>query len=172
MNIFVPFKTIEENAICLDNLRLNKMVLESTQMLCTSLRRYGVMPPYKENHPNHPCTLWAGKTRTNFLYLLKLAMEMEKERLFRGMNPHKSVSVLNFCEDHASLVPEGELTMFKNCTKDFKHIDDVHLAYQYQLAKKWKEDKKPPVWFNRTPPCFMKRQYNESYVDSGHNDTR
>lgn len=159
MNIFVPYPNIKFNATVLDDLRLNKMVLENAQMLHAVLHRYGVTNDdypnlYRLSHANHPCTRWAGNTRSNFEYVIDLAAHMERERLRRGFNPHKSATRCNEVKQFVPIIPEGELTPHPNCTSDFKHITDVHEAYRKQLTKKWREDGKQPVWSRRDPPLI------------------
>lgn len=154
MNIFVPYPDETRNAQMLDDLRLSKMVVESAQMLSAALHRHGHPGTdiYKESYPKHPCTLWAGETRSNFMYLVKLGRAIEKERMFRDMNPSKSFKIVEICGSFKSLIPRGNLTPFVNCTSDFKNIPDVHEAYQKQMAVKWFNDIRKPRWLYRHAP--------------------
>ena len=49
-----------KSAKSLDNYRVVKMILESCQMLCTTLNElYGEqVAPYRSTHKNHPSTKW------------------------------------------------------------------------------------------------------------------
>lgn len=60
-----------------------KMILESTQILCTVLHKCGQDAPYKATHENHPCVLWAYESLDNWLWLQKLIIELDKEFKFR-----------------------------------------------------------------------------------------
>lgn len=154
MNIFVPYPNAKRNAEMLDDLRLNKMIVESSQMLCSALHRYGVEDiPYKNSYPKHPCTLWAGDTHGNAQYLYNLARWMLEERKLRGFGPHKCSGVLDFVSKNLSSIVRGPTTPFVNCTADYKWLP-VHAAYKFQMCKKWDEDVKRPKWTRRGPPGF------------------
>lgn len=156
MNIFVPYPDVKRNAEMLDDLRLSKMVLESAQMLCAALRRHGGGDDdlYRISHANHPCTIWTGDTRSNFMYLVRLGRAIERERLERLMNPSKSILMVEHCAKFKGDIPTGKLTPFVNCTSDFKSTSDVHEAYQNQMGLKWSKDVREPNWRFRGPPPF------------------
>ena len=64
MNIFVPYPDSMKCAEALDDLRLNKMILETAQLLSTAARFHGyVGNVYGSTHINHPCSVWARQTR-------------------------------------------------------------------------------------------------------------
>jgi hypothetical protein len=139
----------------LDNIRLNKMLLEYAQMLCTSLYWYGVEGvPYKPSHINHPCSVWARQTRGNFSYLTTLAICVEQERLFRGFNPHRSYNVVMWCADKRTAIPKNKRTGFVNCCTHHKHIKDVYLAYKLEMIYKWTQLDDAPSWGKRELPDF------------------
>ena len=89
MNIFALDKCPMQSAQWLDDIRKNKMILESAQMLSTAVR---VLCPdtdlsvYKVAYLNHPCTIWARQSRDNFKWLLS---HMAHLYLQKGGN-HKS----------------------------------------------------------------------------------
>ena len=73
MNIFALDKCPMQSALWLDDIRKNKMILESAQMLSTAVRWLDpdtTLPVYKLAYMNHPCTKWARKSRANFSWLL------------------------------------------------------------------------------------------------------
>ena len=74
MNIFVVDKNPIEAARALCDVHVNKMIVESMQMLTTALKQSGILAPdelpfrkdgitrYSGNaHPHHPCTKWVGE---------------------------------------------------------------------------------------------------------------
>ena len=74
MNIFVVDNDPREAAIALCDIHVNKMIVESMQMLTTALKQSGILAPnelpfrkdgitrYSGNaHPHHPCTKWVGE---------------------------------------------------------------------------------------------------------------
>jgi len=70
MNIFVVSPDTMECAKALDDLRLNKMIIETAQLLSTAMRVQGYTGNdiYKSTHVNHPCAVWARRRtskRTN-----------------------------------------------------------------------------------------------------------
>lgn len=158
MNIFVPHRKARLNAEILDDLRLNKMILESAQMLCSVLHKHNVADiPYAKAHANHPCTLWAGETQGNYQYLLQLGYHMCNERMYRrpASPNHKCEGVLDFCFRHRHVIPAGAMTPFANCTMYKDH--PTHEAYRMQLTDKWNSDIKPPKWTRRGAPDFYRK---------------
>ena len=60
MNIFITSFNSKEAASHLDDLRLNKMILETAQLLSSAYRNlFGDDDLlYKDTHFNHPCAIW------------------------------------------------------------------------------------------------------------------
>ena len=59
-----------------------KMILETAQLLCGV--HHATAPdntyvPYKLSHKNHPCSIWARTSLSNYLYLCELGLELCKE---------------------------------------------------------------------------------------------
>tara|TARA_R100000654_G_scaffold18094_6_gene37907 strand:- start:3982 stop:4545 length:564 start_codon:yes stop_codon:yes gene_type:complete len=89
MNIFV----LHENPIIAARMHCDKhvpkMCVEAAQMMASALRRHGTtdeqMPltkagtPYKGGYAHHPCTVWAGDNRQNFVWLAQHAEELCEE---------------------------------------------------------------------------------------------
>ena len=71
MNRFIIAESAKEIAQSLCDKHVVKMPLEEAQMLSTVVRqldpdyadKHGL---YRVAHKNHPCTLWAGKSRLNY----------------------------------------------------------------------------------------------------------
>ena len=78
MNIFVLDRSARKAARMYCDKHVPKMCVEVAQMMASALRRHGAtdeqMPltksgtPYKGGYAHHPCTVWAGDTRDNFLH--------------------------------------------------------------------------------------------------------
>lgn len=146
MNIFVLDKNPIISAQMLDDKRVVKMILETAQILCTVLNKYGVEEtPYKPTHVNHPCTIWSGKTRINFQWLLSHGQALCNEYTNRYSKRHKSQDVIDWAAELAEKVPAGSITEFANCTP-YKDEKDVIKAYNRYLNEKWKNDKRRPTW--------------------------
>jgi hypothetical protein len=114
-----------------------KMILETSQILCTVLHQRGIDAPYKPTHRNHPCTIWAGECRENFSWLLSLGINLAREYTNRFRKRHASEAVLDFAMLHTHSLPDGTLTPFAQAMPDeFKHSDPI-TAYRnyYRVAK-------------------------------------
>jgi hypothetical protein len=155
MNIFVidPDTTICAQA--LDDLRLNKMIIETAQLLSTAMRVQGYTNNdiYKISHVNHPCAVWTRETQANYKWLLLYMSDLVEERMNRTGKGHKSYEIFNTLCGGPKLMPPGDLTPWPNCTPN-KHIVDIHDAYKITMRDKWANDKRPPKWTNSTKPSW------------------
>jgi hypothetical protein len=161
MNIFASNPDPRISAVWLDDLRANKMILESCQMLSTAVHQVDpnhTLKLYKSFNPNHPCCLWVKESKQNFYWLLLHT----KALLARSKVNHKSNLTYETCFDwfklcHYKLEDNPQL-IFKNCAANdgaginYKNVKDVHLAYRLYLNHRWKEDKKPPTWTTGVKP--------------------
>lgn len=155
MNIFVTSKCPKESAAHLDDKRVVKMVLESTQMLCTALNLNGLTSPYKSTHQNHPCNVWTRRTRSNWLWLLSHAFFLVEEYEKRYNKVHKCKSILEKIKDRYHYIPQGPLTSFVNCARnkglgiDYTNHNDIFTAYQKYLNDRWDNDKRTPTRYGK-----------------------
>jgi hypothetical protein len=157
MNIFFSDLNPYLCAQNLDDKRVIKMCLESTQMLCTALNHHGHNTPYKSTHANHPSNVWARQTKTNFLWLLDHAFYLCDEYERRYAKTHKCLDILNDLNTKSlSCFSETPATPFANCAAnsskgvDFKHIGDTVEAYRQYLTSRWNTDVRPPTWYKLT----------------------
>ena len=158
MNIFVTSECPIECASALDNKRVIKMTLESTQMLCTALNELAgeQITQYKSTHVNHPCNIWARTSWNNWRWLYAHAMALATEYHKRYGKIHKCLGVLHrlysIAVAHVSLFNRIDQTPFANCARnknldiDYTHIDDIYFAYQLYLNDRWDTDKRQPKW--------------------------
>ena len=155
MNIFVTSECPIQSAKYLDTKRVNKMILESAQMLSTAMREHGYEGNnvYKSTHKNHPSNIWTRTTRSNYMWLYEHYRALALEYYQRRGHWHKSWQVLNeSLLEGAKLIPQGKLTPFANCAanKDkgvsYKHIENTVLAYQMYLGDRWDTDTREPTW--------------------------
>ena len=145
MNIFITSFNSKEAASHLDDLRLNKMILETSQLLSSAYRYLFGNDPllYRDTHLNHPCAIWARKNIDNYSWLVQYFDDLAKEKIKRDrylkkeIKPHKSWSKLlelftsQKTNNYKSKV-SGDFFDF-NCT-DFKDKKDIRIAYQKQMA--------------------------------------
>jgi hypothetical protein len=154
VNIFVLDTDVQTCAEYHADRHVVKMILESTQMLCTVLNTLGVRSPYKSTHVNHPCTLWVGASLANWKWLRSLALYLNEEYKYRfdRRNDHKSAIVARGLV-YPSIEDVG-LTEFAQAMPDeYKVPGNVVAAYrQFYIAEKasfatW--TKRPvPDWFS------------------------
>lgn len=161
MNLFLPSPEIDVSVQALDDKRVNKMVLETAQLLSTTIRLldpHTVLPVYKMTHKNHPVNIWIRSTKDNYKYALNYFKVICEEYTFRTGKVHKSSTLHDYFNDFMlsqafSALPDG-LTLFANCT-EFKD-DEVHTAYKKTLMAKWDRDKLIPKWSKRDRPNWGK----------------
>lgn len=130
-----------------------KMILESAQMLCLAFPQ-GTTPYKNKAFKNHPCSVWARKSRDNFEWLLTHAFALCDEFELRYKKTHKSKDVLIWCQknsDSISFESVG-LTDFAIAMPDECVLQDPVEAYRlyYKTHKKafakWPKGKTPHWW--------------------------
>lgn len=144
MNIFAVSSSPSECAKYLDNKRVNKMILETAQMLCTNLNMLGITTPYKSTHINHPCTVWVRSTSSNYYWTTIYFFQLLLEYRNRTNKVHACSALINIVAEKEHLFPLGPRTPFVNCTP--YPSTEVHLAYKMLLSDKWSTDKRTPIW--------------------------
>jgi len=145
MNIFKLDTTPQLCAQTHCDKHVSKMILESAQMLCTTLWSNGQNAPYKPVHAKHPCTIWAGES-------LELAIYLNEEFCWRyGRSAsHKSIEVIN--ELFPPLIESKGLQQHPQCMPDeYKVANDPISAYRnYYIGEKhfavWTK-REVPEWF-------------------------
>ncbi len=96
MNIFMLDTDMKKNVQSYVNKHVVKMCLESCQMLSTTyyFTNQEELAPYKINHPNHPCSVWARTSLSNWLFLKELGLEICKEYTYRYGKQHKCEQII------------------------------------------------------------------------------
>ena len=130
------------------------MILESVQILCTTLNKLGLETPYKSTHRNHPCVLWVGESFDNFLWLKDLALFLNDEYRYRfeKQTNHRSIEVLHSVSGYryarCGLTPfaqamPSEYRIPGNAVGAYRRF---YSAEKSHFARWTKRDK--PEWFN------------------------
>ena len=144
-----------------------KMCVEAAQMMASALRRHGAtdeqMPltksgtPYKGGYKHHPCTVWAGDSEANFIWLARHAQALLTEYTYRFgkvhacRNPiHSMIGLIPlFTDKYPS--PKAALTPFAQAMPDEYRDDDAVKAYRdYYHSKtfaKWEKGPPAPDWW-------------------------
>ena len=153
MNIFAFDKCPMRSALWLDDIRKNKMILESAQMLSTAVRALcpdTTLEVYKSAYLNHPCSKWARQSRANFKWLLHHMSWLYNQK----SGDHKSARLIPEFQKYADDgdFPDEYLTPFANCARnlergvDYSEVDDVHQAYRMYMNDRWKERNITLTW--------------------------
>lgn len=154
MNIFATYPCPKQSAQYLDNKRVIKMILESSQMLSTALKTHAPMLYRKKptqrltkankplcehifndclvsgpTHANHPANVWVRSSRSNYMWLIEhmsaLCVEYTKRS---GGKHHKCEQYIQSYRDNAHIIPSGGLTKFANCARNRdKGVDYTHI---------------------------------------------
>jgi hypothetical protein len=155
MNIFLLDYDLKKCAQSHVDKHVVKMILETAQLLCgvhhvTESHWSGV--PYKLSHKNHPCSIWARESLTNYLYLCELGLELCKEYTYRYGKRHKSQDVIEWCMIYKPNIADRGFTEPAKAMPDEYKVDDVVESYRnyYRGAKSgfatWK-GREIPEWY-------------------------
>lgn len=165
MNIFVLDTDPKIAASYHCNKHVIKMILESVQMISTVLHSYGeTRRTVKPGFQQHPCTLWAGRSKDNLKWLITLAIELDNQLFERYEKRHAFSELLEYFNEAVETLkfpyPEQGLTTFaiampdylkELIPKDYTSEQAVQLYRKYYNVEKayfasWKGSKEPE-WF-------------------------
>tara|TARA_R100000908_G_scaffold1692_1_gene1285 strand:- start:5772 stop:6281 length:510 start_codon:yes stop_codon:yes gene_type:complete len=140
MNIFVLDENPVKAAQAMDCVRVPKMIVESAQMMASALRRHGAtdeqMPltksgtPYKGGYKHHPCTVWAGDSQENWMWLAHHAMQLCEEYYKRFNKMHGCTDAIYHMIGIQKVIPDATLTPFAQAMPDEYKDDDAVKAYR------------------------------------------
>ena len=142
-----------------------KMPLEEAQMLCTTVRLHA--PEYAEGaglyravHQKHPCTIWAGQSRANYLYSLDMFREMCREYTYRYGKVHASWRLYDALADAAQYVPDGGITPHPECFSEHTDLKSgrpwpIQSYRQFYMTK---QKRFKMVWTKRDVPDWFEYQ--------------
>jgi len=148
MNIFALDKSPKISAQYHCDKHVVKMILESAQMLSTTVHLnfdeqkypdFDLNSIYKPAFVNHPCRLWSEKSLDNWLWLKDLAFYLNEEYRFRyekNIN-HKSFDAIQKLP--IPKLPKVGLTPFAQAMPDqYKDPDSVQAYKNYYIGEKKK----------------------------------
>lgn len=152
MNIFILDYDIEKCAQYHCDPHAVKMILESAQMLSTALRANGIDKGYQPTHVNHPCTMWARSSLSNWKWLRLLAKHLNaeyKHRFDKGNN-HASWDLIYSLPDPP--IEDIGLTPFAQAMPDeYKNQDPVTAYRNFYFGEK----KELFRWTKRETPHWI-----------------
>tara|TARA_R110002020_G_scaffold200213_1_gene402305 strand:- start:677 stop:1159 length:483 start_codon:yes stop_codon:yes gene_type:complete len=154
MNIFFLNKNPHIAAHMQCDKHVVKMVLETTQMLCTAAIRNGRNAPYKVAYPKHPMTMWVGDTKDNYMWAYEHALALAKEYTQRYGKIHKCEKIIKDLGPVAGNY--NKITEPPLCMPDeFKIHDDITKCYKTYYVHKLASWKTPPRWRLSEPENIM-----------------
>lgn len=165
MNIFAVSKHPRKCARALDDKRLNKMILETAQILCTriNLMEGRQVTPYRNCHVHHPIMQWVKDQQPNgsMFWLYELGIAYGEEIQHRFKRKHACQLVIEGLTLNWSILLDIPSFMFnlefyngarhRGLDLDYTHLP-VHRAYREYLRMRWTLDKREPKWTNRNEP--------------------
>ena len=158
MNIFFLSEDPKECAKFHNDKHCVKMILETSQLLCSVHWMLGNEAPYKLTHKNHPCSIWARTSISNYLWLCELGLELCDEYKFRYGKTHKCRSILEWCLiNKPNLMDIGFTDPPKAMPEEYK-VESVIESYRnyYMGAKSdfcvWK-NRNTPEWYGNVKIC-------------------
>lgn len=155
MNIFVLDQDPVKAAEYLCDRHIIKMLLESTQLLCTIHRLGGSTDVrlYKATHTKHTCVVWLCESSSNYNWLVKHLLAMHEQYRLRYSKDHKSFTELyNVVKSPPAWLKDIGLTKFALAMPEVYKKDDPVLSYRlYYVCVKlkfctWKHPAVEPVW--------------------------
>ncbi len=133
-----------------------KMVLETAQILCSALHRYGIAVPYKPTHPRHPSVLWAGDSLEHWLWTRKLGLALSDEYRYRRGKDHASEAVILGLPSSPPIPDSGWTDPPQAMPEIYRGPDSVRAYQAYYAAEKARfPSKGPATWTGRPKPDFM-----------------
>lgn len=182
MNIFILDKIPATAAKMHCDIHVNKMIVESAQMLSTAHRvidgvetrrrsksgltmpKYWELPDeredllYKPCHVNHPCSIWARESKANYIWLFELFENLCWEFTDRFEKIHASERLLALHLGRLpNNIPDLPLTPFARAFgpeyDSLKEEEDDVTAYRkYYISK---QDKFNMTWRNDSRPNWF-----------------
>jgi hypothetical protein len=164
MNIFILDHCPKKSASMMCDKHIPKMCVESAQMMASALIRNGcpesLMPvtkqgtKYKGGYKNHPCTIWAGDTLDNYIWLCRHARQLCREFFDRFDKTHACYEPIMVMDNLSSYIQRGKLTPFAQAMPDEFKSDDAVASYRHYYRKEktfasWERCKNGvPFWWD------------------------
>ena len=169
MNIFLSQDNVADSVKDLDDLRLQKQLVEVYQLLDLAIREKEVGHEIKAGHYHHPVYL---HYKNNIPFLAYYGCKCCAEYFWRFTKFHKLMDYfINladnlFVEYKGKVIPQPNFTPYymEGSIKDPNHIrttDNVSALFRQKLINKWNNDKakgRMPKWTNRDVPDFYRKE--------------
>ena len=167
MNIFATDSCPFKSAQALPNILVNKMCLESAQLLSTAhVVIDGKQIAYRKTHENHPSAVWCRASVKNYLWLWQHFSALCSEYQHRTGKVHGCAKLVDVLVAVPHNMRNHALTVMPKCMPDEHKVDCVYQSYRNYLAAKfaaWQQRDKPIFvsWTKRPAPLWLP-QYRTS----------
>ena len=159
MNIFYFDECPVKSAEAQPDKMLVKMPLETAQMLCTAHRVLDgddyadANGLYKEAYKNHPCTVWARASSSNYNWLFKHFTSLLDEYEYRYNKEHACKRLVVALSRTPVNISQTDMTPVALAMPDQYKKQDPVLAYRdYVIHEKhyakWEKGRARPVWWS------------------------
>lgn len=174
MNIFLSQDTVADSVKDLDDLRLQKQLVECYQLLTLAIKEQQEGKEIKAGHYHHPVYLFY---KNNLPFLAYYGYECCREYNYRFKKWHSltwyfdnELECLGFYSfDSEGYIQALEIPKFtpyymegsKGQPNYIRTTENVSALFQTKLCNKWNTDKakgRPPKWTNRAAPEFYKKE--------------
>ena len=153
MNLFYLDKDFEKCAQYHADKHM-KMLLEATQLICTTFHLQDINAPYRKTHQNHPSAIWTRQSKENFEWVINYADALAREYTFRYGKRHKSTDILAWAQlrKNSLVFRDRGLTPFALAMPDeFKTSCPIESYRNY-----YREEKRHlHFWKNRPIPDWI-----------------
>jgi hypothetical protein len=183
MNIFVLDKDPKIAAQYHVNKHIVKMPLETAQLLCGVHHLSGTNKetiPYRLTHKNHPCSIWARKSLSNYMWLCKFGLELCYEYTHRYEKVHKCQAIIEWCKSYHPDIPVHKCqAIIEWCKSYHPDIPDYGLTSFAQAMPQELKDDNPIkayrnyymrdkehlfAWKNRETPLWIKNWSSHEFT--------
>jgi len=178
MNIFILNKNIYSSAASHINSHVCKMPTELGQICSTVVRKINPDEDsvWKSTHPNHPCTIWAGLCRDNFIYAIETGIALCHEYSIRYKKRHAALEIINNAAQYIRQIPNEKIPKIyigywpvteppQAMPDKFKDSDVITAYRNYYIGDKiYRSDGRVMmVYTNRLPPDWLMDVFQFSY---------
>lgn len=164
MNIFVLDEDPQIAASMHCDVHVVKMILETTQILCTVRHLSGNPVPegYKPTHANHPCTKWAMESIGNYRWLWGLLFWLHDTYEYRYGKSHASKRLLDVLSPGFPRLHVVTRTPFIFCGPESCIRESVVESYRALYRLKAQTMKRPMRWTKTPAPAWMTESDTQS----------
>ena len=156
MNIFFLDRDPQIAAQLHSDQHVVKMVLETAQILCAALFRYGIIAPYKPTHARHPSVLWTGDSLSHWQWTRRLGLALGTEYTFRRDRIHASAEIIAALPEAPAIPDLGWCDPPQAMPESYREADTVAAYRAYYAAEKSRfAGKGLATWSRRPKPTFM-----------------